>query len=78
MKYWPLVWAGLWRKPVRTVLTMLSIVVAFALFGSLHGVSAALEFAVTQLEVGEILVMGHGFCGGCAAALKSWTAGAGR
>src|SRR3954467_10043499 len=30
-----------------------------------HGVSAALEFAVTQLEVKEILVMGHGFCGGC-------------
>ena len=34
-----------------------------------HGVSAALEFAVTQLEVGEILVMGHGICGGCAASL---------
>src|SRR6478672_4193408 len=34
-----------------------------------HGVSAALEFAVTQLEVGEIMVMGHGLCGGCAAAL---------
>ena len=34
-----------------------------------HGVSAALEFAVTQLEVGEILVMGHGLCGGCAASL---------
>lgn len=34
-----------------------------------HGVSAALEFAVDQLKVGEILVMGHGFCGGCAAAL---------
>src|SRR3569833_2600288 len=34
-----------------------------------HGVSAALEFAVTQLEVKEILVMGHGFCGGCAASL---------
>jgi carbonic anhydrase len=34
-----------------------------------HGVSAALEFAVTQLEVGEILVMGHGMCGGCSAAL---------
>jgi carbonic anhydrase len=34
-----------------------------------HGVSAALEFAVDQLNVGEILVMGHGFCGGCAAAL---------
>ncbi len=34
-----------------------------------HGVSAALEFAVIQLKVGEILVMGHGLCGGCAAAL---------
>jgi carbonic anhydrase len=34
-----------------------------------HGVSAALEFAVTQLDVGEILVMGHGLCGGCSAAL---------
>ena len=34
-----------------------------------HGVSAALEFAVTQLEVDELVVMGHGFCGGCAAAL---------
>jgi carbonic anhydrase len=34
-----------------------------------HGVSAALEFAVTQIDVGEILVMGHGLCGGCAAAL---------
>src|SRR3954453_22666191 len=34
-----------------------------------HGVSAALEFAVTQLNVDEILVMGHGLCGGCSAAL---------
>lgn len=42
----------------------------------LHGVSAALEFAVTQLEVEEILVMGHGFCGGCAAALTGQFDGA--
>ena len=34
-----------------------------------HGVSAALEFAVTQLNVEDIVVMGHGYCGGCAAAL---------
>jgi carbonic anhydrase len=34
-----------------------------------HGVSAALEFAVQVLRVREILVMGHGMCGGCQAAL---------
>ncbi|MEO5587667.1 MAG: carbonic anhydrase [Novosphingobium sp.] len=34
-----------------------------------HGVSAALEFAVQVLEVNEIVVMGHGMCGGCKAAL---------
>ncbi|WP_435200958.1 carbonic anhydrase [Qipengyuania sp. 902] len=34
-----------------------------------HGVSAALEFAVQFLEVREVVVMGHGMCGGCQAAL---------
>ncbi len=35
-----------------------------------HGVSAALEFAVQFLGVKEIVVLGHGMCGGCAAALS--------
>ncbi len=34
-----------------------------------HGVSAALEFAVQVLKVQEIVVLGHGMCGGCRAAL---------
>ncbi len=42
----------------------------FETTGGYHGVSAALEFAVTQLEVEEVLVLGHGSCGGCAAALS--------
>ncbi|MCP5383972.1 MAG: carbonic anhydrase [Altererythrobacter sp.] len=34
-----------------------------------HGVSAALEFAIQFLRVREVMVMGHGMCGGCQAAL---------
>jgi len=37
--------------------------------GGRHGVSAALEFAVTQLEIPEIVVMGHERCGGIEASL---------
>ncbi|WP_404339257.1 carbonic anhydrase [Sphingomonas sp. MMS12-HWE2-04] len=43
---------------------------------SRHGVSAALEFAVTQLEVPEIVVLGHGACGGVAASLSQRFKGA--
>jgi carbonic anhydrase len=37
--------------------------------GGRHGVSAALEFGVTQLGIGEVVVMGHERCGGIQAAL---------
>jgi putative ABC transport system permease protein len=42
MKYLPLIWAGLWRKKLRTMFTFLSILVAFVLFGVLQGVYAGL------------------------------------
>ena len=46
MKYLPLVWAALRRKPVRTILTLLSVVVAFGLFGLMQGVTAGLDDAI--------------------------------
>ena len=50
MKYLPLIWAGLWRKRVRTVLTLLCVVVAFALFGLLHGFTAAIDGIIEQMS----------------------------
>jgi putative ABC transport system permease protein len=50
MKYLPLIWAGLWRKRTRTVLTLLCVVVAFALFGLLHGFTAAIDGIIEQMS----------------------------
>jgi putative ABC transport system permease protein len=41
VKFFPLVWATLWRKKTRTIFTLLSIVIAFLLFGLLETVDYA-------------------------------------
>lgn len=46
-----------------------NLVPPFEIGGGRHGVSAALEFAVTQLQVSEIVVVGHGSCGGVHASM---------
>lgn len=53
-----------------------NLVPPFEANGGRHGVSAALEFAVTQLRVPEIVVMGHERCGGIQAALTGQFHGA--
>ena len=53
-----------------------NLVPPFETGGGRHGVSAALEFAVTQLEVQHIVVMGHAQCGGIEASLTGRFAGA--
>lgn len=55
---------------IFVVRNIANLVPPFETGGGRHGVSAALEFAVTVLEVDEILVLGHGQCGGIEASLS--------
>ena len=55
MRYLPLLWAGLFRKKTRTVLTLLSIVVAFALFGLLQAVEVAFESGADAADAKRLL-----------------------
>ena len=43
MKYFPLVWAALIRKPARAVLTLLAVTMAFTVFGLMIGLSATID-----------------------------------
>ena len=56
MRDFPLVWAGIWRHPGRTILVTAQIAVAFVLFGTLHGIAAALEIAVQKQRANFLYV----------------------
>lgn len=57
MKYFPLIWASLWRRKARTILTLLSIVVAFLLFGMLQGVDSAINRGVELANVDRLITI---------------------
>lgn len=57
MKYLPLVWRNLLRRKVRTVFTILSIFVAFVLFGFLMSVRAAFSMGVDLAGVDRLMVL---------------------
>jgi carbonic anhydrase len=54
---------------VLTVRNVANLVPPYAPDAAYHGTSAALEFGVRVLEVPEIIVLGHGLCGGVKALL---------
>ncbi len=57
MKYLPLVWAALRRKPARTLLTCFSIVTAFFLFGTLQGINVGIANITKITSVSHLVVM---------------------
>jgi putative ABC transport system permease protein len=55
MKFFPLVWSNLKRKKLRTLLTLLSIIVAFFLYGMLCALSEALTAGVSVAGVDRLI-----------------------
>jgi putative ABC transport system permease protein len=58
MKYLPLVWRNLLRRKTRTIFTVLSIVVAFVLFGVLAALNTAFSIGV-ELAGNDRLIITH-------------------
>ena len=56
MKFFPLIWSNLKRKKTRTVLTLLSIVVAFVRFGCLSAIKQALTVGVDIAGANRLVV----------------------
>jgi len=56
VKYLPLLWSGIWRKPGRTALVLLQVAVAFALFGVLQGMKTGVERAVAKTRADLLIV----------------------
>src|SRR5258706_14622042 len=59
MKFLPLIWAGLWRKKLRTIFAFLSNVVAFLLYGMLGSVDAGFQHALAVSRMDRLFTDGR-------------------
>jgi putative ABC transport system permease protein len=57
MKFLPMVWRNLLRRKVRTIFTVLSIFIAFLLFGVLMAIRAAFSMGVDMAGQGRLMVI---------------------
>jgi putative ABC transport system permease protein len=57
MKYLPLVWRNLMRRKVRTIFTVLSIMIAFVLFGGLMAIRAAFTMGVDVAGADRLMMI---------------------
>ena len=58
VRFLPLIWSGIWRKPGRAILIFLQVCVAFALFGVLQGLKTGVEQLVRAARADVLLVHG--------------------
>lgn len=56
MKFLTLIWAAIWRKPVRTIFTLLSVVMAFVLFGLMEGLEASYNHMIETARLDRVLI----------------------
>ena len=56
MKFLPLLWAALRRKTARSIFTLLSVTVAFLLFGMMSGISASFGQFLENIPANRIMV----------------------
>jgi putative ABC transport system permease protein len=56
VKYLPLIWSGIWRKPGRTILIFLQVMIAFALFGVLQGLRTGTATATANIRADVLFV----------------------
>lgn len=59
MKYFRLIWSNMWRKRIRTTLTIMSVFIAFVLFGLLSAFKVAFAGSNSSLEDAERLITIH-------------------
>ena len=57
MKFLPLLWRSLWRKKIRTIFTLLSVFVAFLLFGLLMTIRGAFSFGVDIAGIDRLVLI---------------------
>ncbi len=57
MKFLPLLWSNLWRKKTRTIFTLLSVFVAFLLFGLLMTIRTAFTFGVEIAGIDRLVLI---------------------
>jgi putative ABC transport system permease protein len=57
MKYIPLVWRNLMRRKIRTIFTILSIMIAFVLFGGLMAIRAAFTMGVDVAGADRLMMI---------------------